>query len=42
LVVGVICSEALEAIDDLGLDADAKAYFLGGNAARVFRIDHRA
>jgi hypothetical protein len=32
-------AKALEGLDDLGLDADAKASFLDGNAARVFRIN---
>jgi predicted TIM-barrel fold metal-dependent hydrolase len=31
-------SECLAGLDALGLDADARALFLGGNAARVFRI----
>jgi uncharacterized protein len=35
-------AKALEGLDDLGLDADAKASFLGGNAARVLRINHPA
>jgi hypothetical protein len=32
----------LEGLEDLGLDADTKASFLNGNAARVFRINHSA
>ena len=35
----ITAAKALEGLDDLGLDADAKASFLGGNAARVFRIN---
>ena len=35
-------AKALEGLDDLGLDADAKASFLGGNVARVFRINQLA
>jgi uncharacterized protein len=31
--------KALEGLDDLGLDDDVTASFLGGNAARVFRIN---
>jgi predicted TIM-barrel fold metal-dependent hydrolase len=31
-------ARALESIDALGLDDQAKAMFLGGNAARVFRL----
>jgi uncharacterized protein len=38
----ITAAKALEGLDDLGLDADAKASFLGGNAARVFRINHAA
>jgi predicted TIM-barrel fold metal-dependent hydrolase len=37
-----LAARALEGLDDLALDADAKASFLGGNAARVFRINHPA
>ena len=36
----ISAAKALEGFDDLGLDADAKTCFLGGNAARVFRINH--
>ena len=32
-------AQALSGVDDLGLDEDAKAAFLGGNAARVFGLD---
>lgn len=32
-------SKALEGVDDLGLDADAKRRFLSENARRVFRLD---
>ncbi len=32
-------AKALEGIDELGLDAEAKALFLGGNAARVFKLE---
>ena len=35
----IAAAKAPEGLDDLGLDADAKASFLGGNAARVFRIN---
>jgi uncharacterized protein len=35
----ITAARALEGLDDLGLDDDAKASFLGGNAARVFRIN---
>jgi hypothetical protein len=35
----ITAAKALEGIDDLALDADAKACFLGGNAARVFGIN---
>jgi uncharacterized protein len=35
----ITAAKALEGLDDLGLDDDAKAAFLGGNAARVFRIN---
>jgi hypothetical protein len=35
-------AKALEGLDDLGLDADAKASFLGGNAAGVFRINQQS
>jgi uncharacterized protein len=38
----ITAAKALEGIDDLELDTDAKACFLGGNAARVFRINHPA
>lgn len=31
-------AKALEGLDELGLDAEAKALFLGGNAVRVFKI----
>lgn len=31
-------AECLAGLDELGLDADARALFLGGNAARVFRF----
>jgi len=34
----ILPEKALEGIDTLGLDADAKALFLGGNAARVFKL----
>jgi uncharacterized protein len=35
----ITAAKALEGLDDLGLDADAKSCFLGGNAARVFGIN---
>ena len=35
----ITAAKALEGLDDLGLDDDAKASFLGGNAARVFGIN---
>jgi hypothetical protein len=35
----ITAAKALEGLDALGLDAEAKALFLGGNAARVFGID---
>jgi predicted TIM-barrel fold metal-dependent hydrolase len=31
-------AKALEGLDELGLDAEAKTLFLGGNAARVFKL----
>lgn len=31
-------AKALEGLGDLGLDAEAKALFLGGNASRVYRL----
>lgn len=31
-------AKALEGLNDLGLDEDTKALFLGGNAARVFGL----
>jgi len=34
----ITASKALADIDDLGLDAEARALFLGGNAGRVFRL----
>jgi len=30
--------KALEGLDELGLDQEASELFLGGNAARVFKI----
>ena len=35
----ITAAKALEGLGDLGLDDDAKASFLGGNAARVFGIN---
>lgn len=35
-------AKALEHLDGLGLDSDAKALFLAGNAQRVFKLDARA
>jgi predicted TIM-barrel fold metal-dependent hydrolase len=35
----ITAAKALEGLGDLGLDDDAKASFLGGNAARVFRLN---
>ena len=35
----ITAAKALEGLDDLGLDDDAKASFLGGNAAHVFGIN---
>ena len=34
----ITAARALDGLDGLGLDADAKALFLGGNAARVFGL----
>lgn len=34
----IMPDKALEALDTLGLDAEAKALFLAGNAQRVYRI----
>ncbi|MBS2024323.1 MAG: amidohydrolase, partial [Deltaproteobacteria bacterium] len=34
----IMPSECLQQVDELGLDEDAKAKFLGGNAARVFGL----
>ena len=31
-------AKALEGLDDLGLDAEARSLFLGGNAERVFKL----
>ena len=31
-------AKALDGLDELGLDADARALLLGGNAARVFGL----
>lgn len=35
----ILPHKALEGLDELGLDAEARALFVGGNAARVFRLD---
>jgi predicted TIM-barrel fold metal-dependent hydrolase len=35
----IMPAKALEGLDDLGLDEEAKTLFLGGNAQRIFRID---
>ncbi len=32
-------AKALEGLDELGLDDEARALFLGGNAARVFGLE---
>ena len=34
----ILPAKALEGLDSLGLDAEAKALFLGGNAQRVYRL----
>jgi predicted TIM-barrel fold metal-dependent hydrolase len=34
----ITAAKALEGIDGLGLDAEARALFSGGNAARVFGL----
>jgi len=34
-------AKALENLDDLGLDDEVKALFLGGNATRVFDLEKR-
>lgn len=34
----ILPEKALEGLDSLGLDAEAQALFLGGNAARVFKL----
>jgi len=34
----IAAAKALEGIDRLGLDAEARALFLGGNAARIFGL----
>jgi len=33
--------KALEGLDELGLDAEARELFLAGNAARVFKLNAR-
>lgn len=38
----VMPGDCLAQVDDLGLDDEAKALFLGGNAARVFGLDEEA
>ena len=35
----IMPAKALEGLDAMGLDEEAKALFLGGNGARVFRLD---
>jgi predicted TIM-barrel fold metal-dependent hydrolase len=35
----ITAAKALDGLDDLGLDADAKTLFLAGNAARVFGLE---
>ena len=37
----ITAAKALEHLDQLGLDGDARDLFLGGNAARVFDLERR-